>query len=85
MQKSITPYNGTEPYVFVSYAHADETAVMAEMCRLKEMGLNVWYDAGIAPGSTWREEIAQSLADASRMIFFGSKQAANSINCMQET
>ena len=85
MQKSITPYNGTEPYVFVSYAHADETMVMAEMCRLKEMGVNVWYDAGIAPGSTWREEIAQSLADASRMIFFVSKQSANSIHCMQET
>ncbi len=85
MQKSITPYNGTEPYVFVSYAHADETVVMAEMCRLKEMGVNVWYDAGIAPGSTWREEIAQSLADSSRMIFFVSNNSVNSIHCAQET
>jgi predicted ATPase/class 3 adenylate cyclase len=85
MQKNITPYNGTEPYVFVSYAHADETLVMAEMCRLKEMGVNIWYDAGIAPGSTWREEIAQALADASRMIFFVSRNSVNSMHCMQET
>jgi predicted ATPase/class 3 adenylate cyclase len=85
MQTSITPYNGTEPYIFVSYAHADESVVMAEMGRLKEMGLNIWYDAGIAPGSTWREEIAKSLAKASRMIFFVSKKSAHSIHCMQET
>ena len=85
MQESITPYNETEPYAFVSYAHVDETEVMAEMHRLKEMGVNIWYDAGITPGSTWREEIAQSLAKARRMIFFVTRNSVSSKHCFQET
>ena len=55
------------------------------MHRLQSMGVNVWYDAGIAPGATWREEIAQALANASRMLFYVTRNSVNSMHCQQET
>ncbi len=84
MQNSITPYSGKESYVFVSYAHADEIEVVAELRRLNGLGVNTWYDAGITPGSSWREEIAQSLANASRIILFVTRNSVNSTHCLQE-
>ena len=83
--QDLLPYSGSEPYVFVSYAHADEAEVMADMRRLQAMGINIWYDAGIAPGATWREEIAQALANASRMLFYVTRSSINSMHCQQET
>ena len=85
MQDSIRPYQGNEPYVFVSYAHADEAEVMAEMSLLQGMGVHLWYDDGIAPGSAWREEIAQSLANAGCMLFFVTRNSVRSRHCLQET
>lgn len=83
--QDLKPYSGNDPYVFVSYAHADEAEVVADMRRLQAMGVNVWYDAGIAPGATWREEIAQALANASRMLFYVTPNSINSMHCQQET
>lgn len=54
-------YRGSEPYVFVSYAHADSEKVFAEIKRFNEAGFNVWYDEGIAPGNEWTDEIANAL------------------------
>lgn len=85
MQNSIKPYSGKEPYVFVSYAHADEAAITAELQRLTALGINIWYDAGITPGSTWREEIAQSLANSARMVLFVTRNSVKSTHCLQET
>ena len=54
-------YRGTEPYVFVSYAHLDQDSVFAEIKRFNEAGFHVWYDEGIAPGNEWSDEIAEAL------------------------
>lgn len=85
MQDTIKPFRGNEPYAFVSYAHADEAAVMAEMKLLQGMGVNLWYDDGITPGTAWREEIAQSLAKAGTMLFFVTRNSVHSRHCLQET
>ena len=55
---SVVPYAGHEPYIFLSYAHADAPAVMAIAARLEAAGLRVWYDGGIEVGSEWPEYIA---------------------------
>lgn len=55
-------YRGTEPYVFVSYAHLDQKSVFAEIKRFNEAGFHVWYDEGIAPGNEWSDEIAEALS-----------------------
>jgi hypothetical protein len=51
-------YLGNDPYLFVSYAHLDDTAVMPEIEWPNLNRFNVWYDEGVSGGSEWREEIA---------------------------
>lgn len=47
-----------EEYYFISYSHADYKKVYADIYRLQNEGVNVWYDRGLPPGRDW-EEIAQ--------------------------
>lgn len=58
MSKKVPVYKGDEPYIFVSYAHADERLINAEFERLHENGFHIWYDLGIHGGSRWTEDIA---------------------------
>ena len=51
-------YDGDGPYVFVCYAHTDRAEIYPELIRLRDAGVNVWYDEGISPGSEWTEELA---------------------------
>ena len=80
----ITPYEGTQPYIFISYAHADAPAVMAIGARLQAAGCRVWYDGGIEVGSEWPEYIAAHLAGAAVMLAFLSKAYIRSDNCRKE-
>ena len=52
------PYEGQEPFIFISYAHKNSDQVMPILEKLDEAGYRVWYDDGIAPGSEWPEYIA---------------------------
>ena len=81
---SVVPYAGHEPYIFLSYAHADAPAVMAIAARLEAAGLRVWYDGGIEVGSEWPEYIAAHLAGASVMLAFLSNAYVRSDNCRRE-
>ena len=49
------PYNGTENYVFVSYAHKDSDTVLPYIEAMKQNGFRVWYDRGIEAGTEWAE------------------------------
>lgn len=80
----IIPYEGSEPYVFLSYAHADAPAVMEIGARLQAAGCRVWYDGGIEVGSEWPEYIAAHLAGAAVMLAFLSNSYIRSDNCRKE-
>ena len=54
-------YKGSEPYIFISYAHKDSEAVLPVIARLQKDGYRVWYDEGIAPGSNWDVYISEHL------------------------
>ena len=58
MPEPIRPYEGQQPYLFISYAHADAPAVMAVVRDMYARGYRVWYDEGIEAGSEWPEYIA---------------------------
>ena len=60
----LKPYQGNEPYLFISYAHADEQAVGSVLENLEEHGVRFWYDDGIEVGSEWPEYIAERLASS---------------------
>ena len=77
-------YKGDEPYIFVSYAHDDGALVYPEITRLMEEGFNIWYDEGIAPGSTWRDEVALALTQCKVFLFFVTPRSVVSSNCLKE-
>ena len=48
------PYEGDKPYIFISYAHADDDAVLPIVSDMHRRGYNIWYDEGIEVGSEWQ-------------------------------
>ena len=80
----LKPYTGNEPYLFISYAHADEQAVGSVLENLEKHGVRFWYDDGIEVGSEWPEYIAERLAASNMMLAFVSNAYAVSSNCRKE-
>ena len=80
----VIPYEGSEPYIFISYSHRDTDRVMPVIRVLQENGYRVWYDEGIDPGSEWPESIAQHLNGSTVCIFFISENSLQSNNCKRE-
>ena len=77
-------YAGPEPYVFVSYAHADSSLVFPEIERWHRAGYRIWYDEGIDPGNEWPDEIARALANCSQFLVFITPRAVASRNVRNE-
>ena len=79
-----TAYEGTSPYIFISYAHKDAGVVLPIIKALSEMGFRIWYDAGIEAGTEWPEYIAAHLEKSACVLAFLSASAVASFNCRQE-
>ena len=77
-------YDGEEPYVFVSYSHADSSAVFNELTWLNGRGFNIWYDRGIEGGAEWREELGQAILHAGLFLYFVTPDSVQSENCRKE-
>ncbi len=84
MEKPFSAYKGSEPYVFVCYAHKDEAAVYPEIKWLQEQGINVWYDEGVKPGTIWRSEIGEAVENAAHVLFYISNNSLTSDHCSRE-
>jgi len=78
------PYRGSQPYVFVCYAHEDRAVVYPQIAWLQGQGVNIWYDEGIAGGQNWRAVIGDSLEQASQVLFFISRRSLRSEHCNRE-
>lgn len=78
------PYEGDKPYIFISYAHADDETVLPIIADMHSRGYNIWYDEGIEVGSEWQECIASHLADAHLVVAFISNAYMRSDNCRRE-
>lgn len=81
---SLKPYEGTERYIFISYAHRDNALVYPIIEELARKGYRIWYDEGIDPGSEWPETIAEHLGNCEVCLAFLSKNYLNSQNCRRE-
>jgi TolB-like protein len=84
MDKPFPAYKGDQEYLFVSYSHSDEDIVFPELEYLHGMGINIWYDEGISPGSRWSDALANALMGASHFLLFVTPNSANSQNCLDE-
>lgn len=83
-QEKITPYKGTEPYIFISYAHKNDKEVRKIISRLQDNGFRVWFDEGIDPGTEWAEHIAERVSSCGYFIAFVSDEYLESTNCRDE-
>ncbi|MBD3188650.1 tetratricopeptide repeat protein [Candidatus Bathyarchaeota archaeon] len=73
--RSVIPfqaYTGDDPYLFVSFSHADKGEVYPELLRLHNKGYRIWYDEGITPGKDWMEVIPHAIEKSSFFILFTS-------------
>lgn len=77
-------YQGNEPYIFVSYAHANDKKVLPIIRGLQQSGFRVWYDTGIEVGTEWPDYIAQKLLGSDCVLVFMSPDAEKSHNCRRE-
>lgn len=82
--RPFSAYEGNEPYFFVSYAHADAALVYPELVRLREMGFNIWYDEGIAPGADWPDELAAAIRGAAGFLYAVTNHSVMSEQCRRE-
>lgn len=77
-------YEGKDPYIFISYPHADMDKVVPVISALQSWGFRVWYDAGIEAGTEWPAYIGAHIKNASCVLIFMSEAAANSSHCRRE-
>lgn len=82
------PYEGPEPYIFVSYAHKDREEdsdrVNPILWKLQQSGFRVWYDDALAIGSDWTRQIAERIRGCTVFLLVMSKCAVASENVLIE-
>ncbi len=77
-------YEGTKPYLFISYAHKNSKEVEPIIKLLSESGFRVWYDSGLEVGTEWPAYISSHLKNSEVMLAFISNEYVNSKNCRNE-
>ena len=84
MESYFKPYEGKNPYLFVSYSHKNSEAVLATASRLNQEQFRVWYDEGIPAGNDWPDSVEQHLRRCAKVLFFRSADSLASENCFSE-
>lgn len=77
-------YRGDEPFVFVSYAHADAELAYPIISGLQERGMRIWFDDGLDAGDDWEDVIPDHVEQCSAMLCLVSTRFAGSKNCKNE-
>lgn len=69
------PYEGREPYVFVSYSQKDGSIVKPFLEILRQNGCRVWYDKGIPKGVDWEIFLRDKIKRSKMILLFVSKNS----------
>lgn len=84
MSEKPIAYRGDEPFVFVSYAHADDKLAYPLIAGLQERGLRIWFDDGMDIGDLWDEVLAKRVKQCAAMLCLVSTRFTDSNNCLDE-
>lgn len=60
-----------DPYVFLSYAHADwdgDQRIREIVAGLKRRGCRVWYDQNLTKGESWNDELAAAINSCTAVV-----------------
>ncbi len=72
-------------HIFISYAHEDEDVAAILYKRLKESGLNVWWDKkSLIPGEDWRIAIEKAIQQAQMVVILISKKSISKAGFYQK-
>ncbi len=82
--KELIPYNGEEPFIFLSYSHRDAKAAEEIIRHMQRKGFRIWYDEGLTPGSEWDEKIAKKIKICGYFFALLSENYLASTNCINE-
>ena len=78
-------YEGSEPFIFVSYRHIEKKQAYPIIRRLNEAGYRVWYDEGIRSGEQyWNDVVAEHVKRCTVLIALCSKAFFASEHCREE-
>lgn len=66
-----------EPYIFISYAHADKDRVFPIIKRIYEKGWHVWYDEGLFVGNEtdYADQLAAHIRNCAIIVVFVTKES----------
>lgn len=83
-EQSADIYNGSQPFIFISYSHKDKKRVYPIIDALRQRGMRVWYDEELEGGHHWDRGIAEHLASCAHVLCFITKNFVVSENCLNE-
>lgn len=72
------PYEGVEPYIYVSYSHRDTDHVLPIIQVLRNDGYRIWYDGNIFAGNSWIDLLSRKIESASVFLAFCSSNSMQS-------
>lgn len=73
-----------EGQIFISYARKDSEYVYTLAKELRRIGLDIWIDQDIEPGSNWDKTIEEALRDSEKMLLIVSPASMLSENVQDE-
>ena len=82
--RNLAPYQGDEPYIFLSYSHKDSQPAADVIRNMNQRGFRIWYDEGLVPGKEWDENIARAIMGCSYFMALISRNYLDSANCRDE-
>ena len=81
---TIESYNGTEPFLFVSYSHRDSVEVSRILEYIDKEKFRMWYDDTMEIGEDFREELRSKIEASCGILLFISESSLNSKYCGME-
>ena len=78
MSEKVAPYEGREPYAFVSYSHKNSDQVYPIIKTLTDMGCRIWYDEGIPLVADYGGVLFNHIRDCAVFIIFKSFESVAS-------
>lgn len=74
------PYEGDEPYIFISYKHSDWEIVYPVIKKLHEAGFNIWYDVNLPKGRNYDIQIANHIIKSKLFVTFITEEVMSCSN-----
>ena len=62
-----------QPYIFISYAHADRERIFPIITRLYEQGWRIWYDQGLEIGGNYEACLSRHIKSCEVFLLFVTK------------